>query len=380
MRERLQSTIEEYETALEELKSSNEELVSVNEEAQSANEELEASKEEMQSLNEELTTINGELASSVENLDRANTDLKNLYAATRIATIFLDGDLVIRNFTPTAAAFFNLRESDVGRPLTDLAGALHYTDLEQEVRRVYSSGNGVERRLSTGPGSDFLVRLLPYRTRDEEIGGVVVTMVDISSLVKAEAQQKLLISELNHRVKNMLSVVISVANNTRRTSPSTEDFAEKLVGRLHGMARAYSLLSEADWTAVSVRDLVEAEARAFGPGRIAASGPHVALPPQQALALGMVVHEMATNAAKYGALSREFRVRRGGVGNRGRTLQPALEGDGRPRGSGAGSDRLRPVPDPRPDRDGNERRGRGAVPARGAGRGLELSAGVSRLR
>lgn len=306
LRERLQSTVEEYETALEELKSSNEELVSVNEEAQSTNEELEASREEMQSLNEELTTINGELASSVEDLDRTNTDLKNLYAATRIATVFLDRNLVIRNFTPAAGTFFNIRETDIGRPMTDLAGALQYPELETEVRSVFHSGEEIERRLTPGgDGQHFLVRLVPYRNVDDAIGGVVVTLVDISSLVEAEEQQKVLISELNHRVKNMLSVVISVANTTRKSATDVDDFAERLGGRLHGMARAYALLSDSDWTRIAIRDLVRTEVEAFGAERVTAEGPEVTLAPQQALALGMVIHEIATNAAKYGAFTND---------------------------------------------------------------------------
>jgi two-component system CheB/CheR fusion protein len=119
-RDRLQSVIEEYETALEELKSSNEELVSVNEELQSANEELEASKEELQSVNEELHTVNIELVGKVDALDRANNDLVNLFESTKVATVFLDENLVIRSFTPAVAAVFNIRPNDSGRPITDL--------------------------------------------------------------------------------------------------------------------------------------------------------------------------------------------------------------------------------------------------------------------
>ncbi|MSU89218.1 PAS domain-containing protein [Rhodobacteraceae bacterium 2CG4] len=306
LRDRLQSTIEEYETAIEELKASNEELVSVNEEAQSSNEELEASKEEMQSLNEELTTINAELATSVDELDRANTDLTNLYAATEIAVVFLDRDLVIRNFTPAAARFFNMREADIGRPLTDLSGALQFPDLEEQVRQVFTSGQRQEHRLSPdGDGRHCLVRLMPYRTRDEGVGGVVVTIVDISSLAWAEEQQQVLISELNHRVKNMLSVVISIVNNTRRMTSSPEEFSDTLIKRLHGMDLAYSLLARSDWTQVSIDALIRTQAEIYGAQRVHARGPDVTLAPQQALSLGMVVHEMTTNAAKYGALSNE---------------------------------------------------------------------------
>ncbi len=304
-RERLQSTIEEYETALEELKSSNEELVSVNEEAQSANEELEASKEELQSLNEELNTINVELTAKIEELDRANGDLRNLFESTRIATVFLDRNLVIRNFTPAASAVFNLRPADVGRPLTELANRLDYPELKQQIASVFSTGEMVEHKLTgDGEGRHFLVRLVPYRSDGGRTDGVVVTLVDITTLAEAEAHQQVLISELNHRVKNMLAVVISVANHTFQTNESPKRFTEALTGRLHAMARSYGLLSRSNWKEASVADLLQQEVEGLGAARFRLSGPGVNLKPQQGLSLGMAVHELATNAAKYGALSK----------------------------------------------------------------------------
>lgn len=304
LRERLQSTVEEYETALEELKSSNEELVSVNEESQSTNEEIEASKEEMQSLNEELNTINAELAGKVEDLDRANDDLKNLYESSRIATIFLDGDLVIRNFTPAASRFFNLREGDVGRPLTDMSSGVHYPELKTHIEKVFASGEEIENRLAAnGDDEHYLVRLIPYRGRSETVTGVVVTFIDVTQMAKAEAHQRVLIAELNHRVKNMLTIAISIANNTLREASSAESYHETLVGRLHGMARAYSLLSGESWVDVSMRALFAHEREIYGSDRIRVSGPDIRLKPKQALAVGMIIHELVTNATKYGALS-----------------------------------------------------------------------------
>ncbi len=304
MRDRLQSTVEEYETAVEELKSSNEELVSVNEEAQSTNEELEASKEEMQSLNEELSTINAELNGKVEELDHANIDLKNLYEATQIATVFLDGKLVIRNFTPAASSFFNLRSSDIGRPLNELSSVLDYPQLQEHIAQVFASGETFEHKLGPDGGDEhYLVRLVPYRDRAEDVSGVVVTLIDVTSLGRAEEHQKVLIAELNHRVKNMLAVVISIANATLRHTTSPENFTTTLIGRLHGMARAYGLLSSENWSDVSIRDLLNQETEAHGSRNICASGTELRLKPPQALALGLVVHELATNAAKYGALS-----------------------------------------------------------------------------
>lgn len=304
MRERLQSTIEEYETALEELKSSNEELVSVNEEAQSTNEELEASKEEMQSLNEELNTINAELNGKIEELDRANADLRNLFESTQIATVFLDADLVIRNFTPAAAELFNLRAADLGRPLSELSSVSDYPELRDHIREVFQSGSIYEHRLSRSQTkTHYLVRITPYLGADETVEGAVVTLVDVTSLAQAEEHQKILIAELNHRVKNMLAVIITIVKTSLRGKDIPPDVLDTLINRLHGMARAYSLLSERSWTTVGIRDIIQAETEPFEQDRIHVSGPNVNLQPSQALAVSMVIHELVTNAIKYGALS-----------------------------------------------------------------------------
>jgi two-component system CheB/CheR fusion protein len=180
-RERLQSMIEQYETALEELKSSNEELVSVNEELQSTNEELEASKEELQSLNEELQTVNIELTSKVDALDRSNSDLRNLFDSTQVATIFLDQALAIRNFTPSVARLFNIRRSDRGRPLADLASRMDYPDLHDDIRRALDTGDAIERRVAVD-NEMFLARLRPYLNSDGRIDGVVATFFDVTSI------------------------------------------------------------------------------------------------------------------------------------------------------------------------------------------------------
>ena len=303
-KELLQSTIEEYETALEELKSSNEELVSVNEASQSTNEELEASKEEMRWLNEELNTVNAELAAKVDELDRASSDLKSLYESTEIATVFLDMNLVIRSFTPAASSFFNFRPSDIGRPLTDLAGRLDHPDLKHHIAEVFRRGEKIEHQLARDElGVHYLVRLIPYQTGMAKIEGVVITFIDVTTIAEAEKQQRVLIAELNHRVKNMLAVVISMVNQTARRQSTTDEFSKSLIGRLYAMSRAYGVLSRENWNDVALEELLRLELAPFGLDQISLSGPDVRLKPQQGLTMWMVIHELATNAAKYGGLS-----------------------------------------------------------------------------
>ncbi|QNA86675.1 PAS domain-containing protein [Sphingomonas sp. So64.6b] len=180
-RAQLQSTIDELEVANEELKSSNEEHQSVNEELQSSNEELETAKEEMQSVNEEVQTINSEMASKNELLTNLNSDLKNLLESTEIATLFLDGQLRVKSFTPGLTDIFHLRDGDVGRPVTEIVSLLDYGDLQKDVKTVLRKLTMVERQVRLKePGASFVLRIRPYRTIDNVIDGVVLTFVDIS--------------------------------------------------------------------------------------------------------------------------------------------------------------------------------------------------------
>jgi two-component system CheB/CheR fusion protein len=306
-REQLQSVTEEHETAVEELRSANEELHSVNEELQSANEELETSKEEIQSVNEELQTVNAQLASKVDELDHQNTDLQNLFASTQVATIFLDQHMVIRGFTPAVAGLYNLIPSDEGRPLTDIATRLRYGGLRTDVRAVLDTLEPLERRVVRDDGlAHYLMRILPYRAPDSTVDGAVITFVEVTSMVQAEQHQRLLVDELNHRVKNMLTVVISLATQTMRGAASMEEFSKNYLGRIHALTAAYSLLSNEAWQTVGLREVVLEELKPFAIGESVnfhIEGPVVALEPRAALALGMAIHELTTNAVKYGALS-----------------------------------------------------------------------------
>jgi two-component system CheB/CheR fusion protein len=184
----LQNTRQEMQTSQEELKSTNEEMQSTNEEMQSTNEELTTSKEEMQSLNEELQTVNSELQGKVDELSRSNTDMKNLLNSTDIATLFLDNDLKIRRFTTQATKLIKLIPSDVGRPITDLASGLLYPELPDDAREVLRRLGFMEKPVSARDGSWFTVRIMPYRTMDDRIDGVVITFLDISVAKALEAK------------------------------------------------------------------------------------------------------------------------------------------------------------------------------------------------
>ena len=182
-RERLQSMIEEYETALEELKSSNEELVSVNEELQSTNEELEASKEELQSVNEELHTVNLNSRARVDELDRANTDLQNLFDSTEVATVFLDRNLRDPQLYPGGYEVFNILPSDRGRPITDLSSHFVLRGLRRGHRQVFAGAKPIERRIEEDEaGANYLVRFAPYRDGEQARRRSGGHFVDVTAL------------------------------------------------------------------------------------------------------------------------------------------------------------------------------------------------------
>ncbi|MBI2909487.1 MAG: PAS domain-containing protein [Chloroflexi bacterium] len=178
LKENYQLTIEELGTSNEELKSANEELQSALEELQSTNEELETSREELQSVNEELMTVNTELQASNDDLSRANDDMTNLLNTTGIATIFVDNGLSIRRFTPAATSLFNLIPTDVGRPLGHITSALDYGMLEKDAEAVLATLTPKEAEAQTRDGRWYRLRLMPYRTRENTIGGLVMTFID----------------------------------------------------------------------------------------------------------------------------------------------------------------------------------------------------------
>jgi two-component system CheB/CheR fusion protein len=185
-REEVQNIMEEMQTSQEELKSTNEELQSTNEELQSTNEELTTSKEEMQSLNEELQTVNAELQSKVDDYSRVNNDMKNLLNSTDIATLFLDKELNIRRYTNQATKIFKLIKSDIGRPFTDQVSHLIYPELSEDAVEVLRTLIFTEKQIPARDGRWFSTRIMPYRTFDDRIDGLVITFINITDSKQIE--------------------------------------------------------------------------------------------------------------------------------------------------------------------------------------------------
>ena len=193
----LQRSYEDVQSTREEMQTSQEELKSTNEELQSTNEELTTSKEEMQSLNEELQTVNIELQSKVSDFVRSNDDMKNLLNSTEIATLFLDRDLNIRRFTDQVTNIIKIRNTDIGRPFTDLVTDLEYPEIDIHARQVLKSLISVETAITTHKNKWYNVRIMPYRTLEDRIDGLVITFTDIT--IARQAGEAMSISETRYR-------------------------------------------------------------------------------------------------------------------------------------------------------------------------------------
>ena len=214
LRAEAHSLQEEMQTSQEEFSSANEELQSTNEELQSTNEELMTSKEEMQSLNEELQTVNAELQSKVDELSRVSNDMKNLLNSTDIATLFLDSDLNVQRFTPQAVKIIKLIPADVGRPITDLVSDLQYPELSADVREVLRTLVSAEKTIAANDGRWFTVRIMPYRTVDDRIDGVVITFVDISVAKTLESKLRAKQGHLEKHVAEQSAQLTKRKNKT----------------------------------------------------------------------------------------------------------------------------------------------------------------------
>lgn len=263
-KENLRSTIEELETSNEELKSTNEEIQSTNEEMQSSNEEMETSKEELQSLNEELITVNTELQNKNDELSIINNDMKNLLDSIDMPTIFLDNNLFIKRFTSHVTKVVNLIPSDIGRPINHIATNLKYEKLIEDAKEVLRTLVFKEIEVETNEGIWYLMRILPYRTTNNIIDGLVVTFTHIHKLKTAYQD----IQKLNQEVQlareysnNIVDTVrdsllildkkLKVLSANRSFYKMFNTISEKTVGKF-----IYELQENA-WDIPKLRELLE---------------------------------------------------------------------------------------------------------------------------
>lgn len=254
---RLQGIREEYETTLEELRAANEELQSTNEEYKSTLEELETSKEELQSINEELHTVNQEMKNKVEELSHANSDLQNLFAATEIATIFLDRDLRVQRFTPRAERLFNFMPPDKGRPIAHLRANLNYSELEADARQVLTNLMPVEREVESDDQRWYLVGVRPYRTLDDRIDGVVITFVDVTRTKQTELELR----DAKEYAESILDTVpdsLLVLQSDLRVKTANQTFHETFQLEPNQlMGKSIYTLDDGDWNLPRLHRLFE---------------------------------------------------------------------------------------------------------------------------
>jgi PAS domain S-box-containing protein len=266
LKAQLRHSAEQYEYQAEELKASNEEFQAVNEELRSAAEELETSKEELQSMNEELRTVNQELKVKIEEISVTSNNLQNLINSAGVATIFLDRAFCIRLYTPAAQQLFNLIPSDYGRPISDITHRLTYDALLSDAEAVLEKLTVIEREVKTTDHRAFLMRVLPYRTAEDRINGVVLTLFDITD--RKQAEETLQASEQRlQRMVNVPSVGVLTLNYADALLQANDTFLE-MVGytRQEFEARTFSWLDFTPAEHLEVGHRVMAQVRHTGRG------------------------------------------------------------------------------------------------------------------
>ncbi len=321
--EYLQTTVEELEATNEELKSSNEEMQSVNEELQSLNEELETSKEELQSVNEELATVNTELQNKVAELSRVNNDMNNLLSGTGIGTVFVDRDLRILRFTPAATQIINLIYADIGRPVGHIASNLvSYDSLVQDAETVLSTLVPKEVEVQTLDRAWYTLRILPYRTLDDMIVGVVITFFNVTEMKHAQdtieqllQEKELLLKEVHHRIKNNMGTVMSLLSlQAERLSDRAAAVAlQDAINRINTMAVLYDKFYRSEgFESVSLKTylapLIEDSLRNYPENTVIAVKGEVGdifLDARHLFPLGILVNELLTNIMKYAFAGRD---------------------------------------------------------------------------
>jgi two-component system CheB/CheR fusion protein len=257
-KETLQTTVEEMQASNEELKSANEELQSTNEELQSTNEELETSKEELQSVNEELVTVNSELQAKIDQLFRTENDMKALLNSIRIGALFLDQNKNIKRFTNEVVKFFSLIPTDVGRPISDIRFNLKYDSLVEDAERVLGTLQNRELEIESEDGRWYWMRIMPTRSAEDVIDGLVITFTDISMVKKSQEEInrfQLASAELTEGMLNIMRRPLAVLDGDLQVLSANQSFNrtfELTEGEVKGR-RLYELKG-GKWDVPALRD------------------------------------------------------------------------------------------------------------------------------
>ncbi|QPC45740.1 CheR family methyltransferase [Mangrovibacillus cuniculi] len=196
-KQKLQNTIEELETSNEELQATNEELIAANEELQSTN-------EEMQSVNEELMNVNVSYEMKINELTGMNNDMDNLLISTNIATIFLNREWEVKLFTPESTRIFKLIEQDIGRSIYDIKNDLDYEELQRDLEDTLYDEKVNERICKTRFGDWYQIKMMPYRTGENKIDGVVLTFTDITQLKSMNNELSVSMQALENAPSNIV--------------------------------------------------------------------------------------------------------------------------------------------------------------------------------
>jgi two-component system, chemotaxis family, CheB/CheR fusion protein len=256
-RQHLQQTVEQMQTTVEELKSANEELQSTNEELQSTNEESNTTKEEMQALNEELLTVNVELRSKTDELTQLNNDIANLLNSSEVATIFLGNHLQIKRFTPSINQILNLVQTDLGRPITHFNTNLKYEHLERDIKEVQAKLIPKEVEVESNNDKWYQLRIIPYRTLDNFIAGVVLTFVDISHFKRLQSQLQEALTFSESILNSTRDPIVVVDNQLRILSINLAFQNTFQVDKAHTLGRTLFSLGNGQWDISSLRQLLE---------------------------------------------------------------------------------------------------------------------------
>lgn len=255
-RAELQAALRNLEILTEEQKAINEEALSVNEEYQSTNEELLTSKEELQSLNEELTALNSQLQETLERQRTTANDLENVLCSTDVATLFLDTHFNIRFFTPATVSLFSIIPADIGRPLADLRPLAADDALLAEAEMVLRTLKPAEREIEAQSGAWFVRRILPYRTREDGVEGVVITFADITERRRIsdalEAAEHA--AQLANRAKSRF---LAAASHDLRQPLQTLTLLQGLLARTVDGDRARKLVSRFDETVGAMSGMLD---------------------------------------------------------------------------------------------------------------------------